>query len=170
MPQFDAPERLINAVASAITMVGPDHDGARNEGHTVNAVRAADVMLKRAGLKWSDVGQALVQREKLLAAAKQLQTERDALRAENERLNRLRRDNDGGTLAQAPWVDTGTPRTIESRHAEWLLGLGRYFTERETDFLNSCARRRGRLSPAQRDWLTDLVRDTVARTGQAPPP
>ena len=168
MADSDA-ERRLNAVASAITMIGPDHNGARNEGHTINAVRAADIVLKRAGLGWSDVGQALAQRWKLLDAAKQLQAERDQALAELERLRRNASANGGGALAQA-WADTSTPRTVESRHAAWLLGLGRHFTQKETDFLNSCARRRGPLSPAQRDWLSDLVRTTVARTGQAPPP
>jgi hypothetical protein len=159
----------IERLADRIGMVGPDHAGVLHEGQTLSAVRAADVMLKKAGLSWSDVGQALVQRFELLNAAEKLQAERDAALREVERLKRINGNGDG-TLAQALWVDTSTPRTIESKHATWLLGLGCHFTQKETDFLNNCVRRRGRLTPAMRDWLQDLVRNTVARTGQTPPP
>jgi len=142
--------------------------GSFHEGERLNTLGKIPSLLKKLGLSWTDIGLALTQREKLLAAAKQLQAERDAALHEAARLKHSNSDG-GGALAQA-WTDTSTPRTVESRHAAWLLGLGRHFTQKETDFLNSCARRRGPLSPAQRDWLSDLVRTTVARTGQAPPP
>jgi len=171
-----ATKSKFDGLAAAVAMIGADHKGVRRDDQILNAVRAADKLLKNHGLRWVDVGQALVQRDKaeqrasaLLDAGETLARERDVLSAELERLRRNASANGGGALAQA-WVDTSTPRTVESRHAAWLLGLGRHFTQKETDFLNSCARRRGPLSPAMRDWLSDLVRTTVARTGMSPPP
>jgi hypothetical protein len=153
-------------LAGVIAMIGSSH-----EGEAVAAMRAAGVLLKKARLSWVDVGQALVQRDKLLTAAKQLQSERDAALGEVERLKRIDRDNDAaGALSAALWIDTRMPRTVENRHAAWVRGLGMHLTEKESGFLDSCASRRGRLSPAQRDWLADLVRRAIARTGQAPPP
>jgi hypothetical protein len=159
-----ATKSKFDGLAAAIGMLGSNHEGER-----LAALRGVAAQLKKLNLSWVDIGQAVVQREQLLAAAKQLQAERDAALHEAARLKHHLNGDGGGALAQA-WTDTGTPRTVESRHAAWLLGLGRYFTQKEIDFLNSCARRRGPLSPAQRDWLSDLVRTTVARTGQAPPP
>jgi hypothetical protein len=158
MPGSDA-ERLV----AMIGMLGSSY-----EGEALAALRMVAPLLEKLGLSWVDVGQALVQREKLLAAASQLQAERDEALREVARVKRLN-GNGGGTLAQA-WVDTGTPRSVESKHAAWLLGLGVHFSQKEIDFLNNCARRRGPLSPAMRDWLADLVRNAVLRTGQAPPP
>jgi hypothetical protein len=161
MADSDA-ERL----AAVIAMIGSTH-----EGEAAAAMRTASVLLKKAGLTWTDVGQALVQRGKLLDAAKGLAAERDAALAEVERLQRLNRGNGAdGALSAALWIDTRMPRTVENRHAAWVQGLGMHLTEKETGFLDSCANRRGRLSPAQRDWLQDLVRRAIARTGQAPPP
>jgi hypothetical protein len=62
------------------------------------------------------------------------------------------------------------PRSVESRHAQWVLSLGIYLAPKEIDFLGSCARWRGPLRPAQRDWLQDIIRRAVDRTGQPPPP
>jgi hypothetical protein len=125
--------------------------------------------MRAAGLRAGDLVEAYEQRFELLDAAKKLVAERDAARGEAERFRKQAANGHGGTLAQA-WVDTGTPRTVESRHAVWLLGLGVHHTQKEIDFLNKCAGRRGSLTSKQRDWLTDLVRNAVARTGQAPPP
>jgi hypothetical protein len=159
----------LDALASAIAMLGPDHNGLPNDGHRLNTLRAADILLKKFALDWVDVGQALVQREKLLAAAEALLAERDAANAEVQRL-RSANGPAGGTLTQALWEDASLPRSAASRHAAWALNVGIHLTPKESDFLHSCARWRGPLRPAQRDWLTDILRRAIARTGQAPPP
>jgi hypothetical protein len=156
-------------LADVIGMIGPDHEGVRHDGQTINAVRAADIMLRKAGLDWVDVGQALVQRFALHAAAQQLAAERDALLAEVEQ---LRARPAGGTLAQALWSDASIPPTVSNRHAQWALDLANqgavHLSERETSFLDSCARRRV-LTPRMQEWLRDLVGMMARRTGQAPP-
>jgi hypothetical protein len=146
--------------------LGSDHEAER-----ISALqKVTKAELEPFGLtSWTDVGVALVQRFKLFEAAEALAQERNALQGEVERLRRNANAN-GGSLAQALWQDTSLPRSIESKHAEWVQGLGIYLTPKEHDFLNSCARWRGPLRPAQRDWLQDILRNAVARTGQAPPP
>jgi len=165
MAEVDAAKRL-NAVASAITMIGPDHNGVKNDGHTVNAVRAADVMLKRAGLSWSDVGQALVQREMLLTAAKQLRVERDQALARVQELTKQNQANGGG-FAQQMWQPAGLPASVENRHAQWVLDLAGQghcrVSEKEEDFLKSCAKR-SRLTDPMKDWLRDIIRRAAQTT------
>jgi hypothetical protein len=163
-----------DGLAAALGMIGGDHKGVRRDDQILGAVRAADKLLKTHDLRWVDVGQALVQRDEaerrasdLYDAALQLQRERDQARAE---LQRLREANGhGGTLAAALWQDTTLPRTIENKHAEWLLAVGIYLSPKERRFVESCARWRGPLTPNQRPWLGDLVRRAIARTRQTPP-
>jgi hypothetical protein len=163
----DASSRLTTLLAIVLTS-----DAA---GEITNAAHAAQKLLKAEGLSWHDVAQALEQRGKLLEAAKTLKTERDHLLAENERLKRLQQvnGNSGNAFAAQLWQPAGMPLSVDNRHAAWLLDLvaqGRFhLTPKESDFATSCASRR-RLSDAMRDWLQDLVRKAIARTGEAPPP
>jgi hypothetical protein len=157
-------ERLVVMIG----MLSSDQEGERH-----SALRKIAPLLKKLKLTWVDIGLALMQREKLLAAAKALQAERDQALAEVERLRRNASTN-GGSLAQTLWQDASLPRSIENRHAQWLLdlaGQGRiHLTSKEADFVQRCAGWRGRLTQNQRPWLEDLLRQTIARTGQAPPP
>jgi hypothetical protein len=163
-----------NGLAAAIAMIGTDHKGIRRDDQVLNAVRAADKLLKDHDLRWVDVGQALVQRFDLLDAAQKLAQECDALRSEVERLRRDANANGGGSLGQALWQDTTMPRSVENKHAQWLLdlaGRGRiHLTSREAGFVQRCAGWRGRLTLPMQDWLKDILRHTIARTGEAPPP
>jgi hypothetical protein len=148
---------------------------SNHEGERLAALRGVAAQLKKLKLSWVDVGQALMQRDALLAAAQQLKTERDAARGEVERLKLLTHANGvGGTLAQALWTDTAMPPSITNRHATWLLNLAGqnriHLTAKELNFVKSCARWRGRLTDAQRPWLEDIIRTVIARTGETPPP
>ena len=150
--------------------------GSNGDGEVLNAAKMANRLIRAAGMEWADFIEAAKQRDqaeeragKLHDAAVLLQRERDQARAELERLRKAN-GSGGGTLAQALWVDTGMPRSVESRHAQWVLSLGIYLAPKEIDFLGSCARWRGPLRPAQRDWLQDIIRRAVDRTGQPPPP
>jgi hypothetical protein len=149
-----------------IGMFGSAHEGERH-----SALRSLGPVLKRLDLSWVDIGQAVIHREKLLAAAKQLQAERDQALAEIDRLRRTAGAN-GGTLGQALWVDTATPKNVGNRHAEWALGLAAQglvnLTPKECDFLTSCSKRRV-LTPRMQEWLKDLVTMTAHRTGETPP-
>jgi|SRR6516165_4397887 hypothetical protein len=148
--------------------------GSGYEGERVNALqKVTREELEPFGLaSWTDIGVALVQRFRLLEAAQELARERDALRAEVERLRRNANTN-GGSLGQALWQDTTMPRSIENKHALWLLdlaGQGRiHLTSKETDFVQRCAHWRGRLTPNQRPWLEGILRHAVSRTGAVPP-
>jgi hypothetical protein len=163
MADSDA-ERLV----AMIGLLASDQEGERH-----SALRKIAPLLKKLKLTWIDIGLALMQRERLLAAAQQLQAERDQALVEVERLRRNANANGGGSLAQALWQDTAMPRSIENKHAQWLLdlaGQGRlHLTSKEADFVQRCANWRGRLTPNQRPWLEDILRQAVARTGQAPP-
>jgi hypothetical protein len=65
------------------------------------------------------------------------------------------------------------PLSVDNKSAVWLLDLHAQghirLTPKEEGLVNSCANRR-RLSDAQRDWLGDIVRNAIARTGMTPPP
>src|SRR5215831_15067934 len=150
-------------LAQVIGMIGSEHRGER-----LNAAAAADLILKRLGLSWLDIGTAFTQCVKLLDAAQKLKAERDALLGEVERLNKTANGH-GGSLAQALWQDAGTPQTVSSRSAQWVLDLAGqgfvYLAEKEADFLTSCARWRV-LTPRQKDWLRDIVAMVTRRTGR----
>lgn len=141
------------------------------------AARRAKKLLEAEGLDGHDVATAFEQRGKfvkLLEAAKTFKTERDQLQIEVDRLKQRQQPvNGNGTLAQALWQPVGMPLNVENRHAVWVLNLvvqGRHhLMDRESDFLTSCASRR-RLSEAQRNWLQDIVRKAINRTGETPPP
>jgi hypothetical protein len=157
-----------------IAMIG--RLGSTHAGEGINALqKVTPEELGKFGLtSWTDVGVALVQRFKLLEAAQELAQERDALRSEVERLRHNASAHGGGSLGQALWQDTSLPSSIENRHAQWLLDLAGqgciHLTAKEAGFVQRCAGWRGRLTPNQRPWLEDLLRQTIARTGQAPPP
>jgi hypothetical protein len=137
------------------------------------AARIARKFMKAAGLDWHDVAQALEQRGKLLEAAKTLKAERDFLLAETERLKRSQANGAGNSFAAQLWQTAGMPTTVDNKSALWLLDLHAEghvrLTPKEQGLVNSCATRR-RLSDAQREWLGDIVRNSVARTGMTPPP
>ena len=153
------------------------------DNQIVIAARQVRKLLKAEGLDGHDVARALEQRnklleaaeqrDKLLEAAKRLKAERDQLQAENERLNRLQHANGAGNgFAQQLWQTAGVLLTVSNKAASWLLGLQAqghiHLTAKESDFVNSCARRR-RLTQNQEPWLHDLVDRAIAR-GFTPPP
>jgi hypothetical protein len=141
-------------------------------GEAENALRAAIQLLRKAKLRGSDFIEAMAERDRALDLVKRYAARLDQLEAANKKLHEAN-GHGGGTLAGAIWADAGMPQTVNNRHAQWLLGLHAQgainASEKEFDFLNSCAHR-SRLSPAQQDWLRDLVRITVTRTGLSPPP
>jgi hypothetical protein len=142
-------------------------------GEAENALRAAIQLLRKARLRASDFIGAMIERDRALDALAKYEAKLTALEAENQRLHARVDTQSASTLAQALWQDAGMPCTVESRHAQWALDLGAqdriHLTAKETDFLGSC-NRRSRLSQAQQSWLQDILRDAIARTGQAPPP
>lgn len=145
-------------------------------GEAENAVRAAVKLMRKTKLRGSDFVAVMAERDRALDALQKYAARLVALEAEIKKVHANNANGggaNGGTLAQALWQDAGMPVTVESRHARWALDLeaqGRvHLTPKELDFLGSCSRR-SRLSSAQRSWLHDIVRNTVARTGQAPPP
>jgi hypothetical protein len=141
-------------------------------GEVENALRALVQHLRKTKLRASDFVEATVERDRALDLVKQYAARLDQVEAAYKKL-READGHGGGTLAQALWQNAGTPLTVESRHAQWALGLeaqGRiHLTSKETDFLGCCSRR-SRLSQAQQSWLQDIIRNAIARTGQAPPP
>jgi hypothetical protein len=144
------------------------------DGEVLAARRQLQKVLKAAGLSGNDIAQAVEQRGKLLAAAKELKAERDQALGEVERLKRLQQANGAdSSFAQQLWQPAGMPATVDNRHAQWLLDLdaqGRiYLSQKENDFVTSCVTRR-RLTEPMRESLQDLVRKAIARTGEAPPP
>jgi hypothetical protein len=141
-------------------------------GEAEVALRKAVRLIRKAGLRGSDFIAAMTERDRALDLVRQYAARLDQLEAANQRL-REANGHSGGTLAQALWQDAGMPRTVESRHAQWALALeaqgGIHLTSKEINFLGSCSRR-SRLSQAQQNWLQDIIRNAIARTGQAPPP
>ena len=141
-------------------------------GEAEAALSKAVVLIRKAGLRGSDFVEAMAERDQALDLVKQYAARLDQLDAAYKKL-READGHGGGTLARALWQDAGMPQTIEGRHAGWVLDVEAqghiHLTEKEIDFLGSC-RRRSRLSQAQRDWLQDMIRNAVARSGQAPPP
>jgi len=165
-----APPLNLEKLAAMLGMMGSDGDG-----EVLNAARMANRMIRAAGMVWADFILAAEQRDqaeeragKIYDAAVQLQHERDQARGELQRL-REANGHGGGTLAAALWQDTTMPRTVENKHAEWVLSVGIYLSPKERRFVESCARWRGPLTPNQRPWLEDLIRRASARTGQTPP-
>jgi hypothetical protein len=145
-----------------------------SDSEIAKAARVARKLMKAAGPDWHDIAQALEQRGKLLEAAKTLKAERDHLLGEVERLKQLSQANGAGnSFAAQLWQTAGMPTTVDNKSALWLLDLHTRghirLTPKEEDLVNSCATRR-RLSDAQREWLGDIVRNAVARTGMTPPP
>jgi hypothetical protein len=164
MPAFD-----LKRLAVLLEMVINSHQA----GEAESAMRAAIRLLRKAKLRGSDFIDAMAERDRALDALAKYEAKLTALEAENRRLHARADGAPAGTLAQALWQDAGMPRTVESRHAQWVLALEAqgdiHLTSRETDFLGSCSRR-SRLSQAQQSWLQDIIRTAVARTSQAPPP
>jgi hypothetical protein len=142
-------------------------------GEAENALRAAVQLMRKTRLRGSDFVEAMAERDRALDALAKYEAKLTALEAENKRLHTRADTAPAGALAQALWQDAGMPCTVESRQAQWALALeaqGRiHLTSKETDFLGSCSRR-SRLSQAQQSWLQDILRNAIARTGQAPPP
>jgi hypothetical protein len=144
-----------------------------SENEVAMAVRQLRKLAMAAGLDGHDIAKAVEHRGKLLEAAQTLKTERDDLLGEVERLKQLSHANGAGnSFAGQLWQTASMPATVDNRHAGWLAGLrdqGRiYLTTKESDFVDSCAGRR-RLTEPMCDWLQDLVRNAIARTGEAPP-
>jgi hypothetical protein len=167
-PDFKPPphiKRLAVLLDMAITSNQP--------GEAANALSAAVQLLRKAKLRGSDFVDAMVERDRALDTLTKYEAKLTALEAEVKRLHARADGAAAGTLAQALWQDTGIPSTVESRHAQWALALGAqgdiHLTSKETDFLGSCSRR-SRLSQAQQNWLQDIIRNAIARTGQTPPP
>jgi hypothetical protein len=157
--QLDLP-KLIRLLG----MTGSDHVGEAGV-----AAQKANQMLRAAGMTWDELFE---RQTKLLDAAKQLVAERDAALAEAERLKRSGGAINGNTnaLAQALWRDTGSPTTVSSKHARWVLDLDEiYLSPRESEFVEKCAHWRGPLTPPMAAWLQDIVRRAANTTGQTPP-
>jgi hypothetical protein len=146
---------------------------SNHAGEAENALRAVIQHLRKTKRRVSDFVEAMVERDRALDALAKYEAKLDALEAENKRLHAYAGNGHAGTLAQALWQDAGMPCTVESRHAQWALALEAqgaiHLTSKEIDFLGSCSRR-SRLSQAQQNWLQDIIRTAIARTGQAPPP
>jgi hypothetical protein len=143
-------------------------------GEAAVALNKAVQLIRKTGLRGSDFIAAMIERDRALDALAKYEVKLTALEAENKRLNAgVANGHGGGTLARALWQDAGMPRTVESRHAQWVLALEAqgliHLTSKEIDFLGSCSRR-SRLSQAQQNWLQNIIRTAIARSGQAPPP
>jgi hypothetical protein len=145
---------------------------SQHQGEAENALGRALPLMRRIKLRFSDLLVAMVERDRALDLVKQYVAKLDQLEGENQRL-RANGHTPQGTLGARLWVDASLPASPASRHAHWVLGLEAqghiHLTEREVDFLGSCSRRRN-LSEAMEDWLQDILRNVVARTGRAPPP
>jgi hypothetical protein len=144
----------------------------------IMAARQLRKLMTALGIDAHDVAQAVELHGKLLEiieSAKTLKSERDHALTEIERLQRLQHGANGAPhgFAARLWQDTGMPTSVDNKTAQWLLDLaaqGRVFlTDKENPFVTSCATRR-RLTDPMRDWLRDIVRHAIARTGEAPPP
>jgi hypothetical protein len=138
-------------------------------------IAAARAKLRAGWLRGSDFVEAIIERDRLFAVVAQYTARLDQLEAENQRLSdRNKQAALPDALGARLWVDANLPPSPANRHAQWVLSLVAqglvHRTDKELDFLRSCARRRGALSDAQQDWLSDILRDVAARTGQAPPP
>jgi hypothetical protein len=144
------------------------------DGEILQAARQARKLLKADGHTGNDVAKAITDYNNLFEAFQKTKADRDQWRGEVERLKRLSQaDGAGNSFAGQQWQTAGMPLSVDNRHAAWLSALASrgaiHLTGKEVDFVDSCARRR-RLTEPRRDWLQDLVRNAVARTGEAPPP
>jgi hypothetical protein len=164
MPADSTLTRIAAAMDIALTS---DQPAEVEEG-----VRVFIRLMRKTRLRGSDFVGAMNERDQALDLVKRYAARLDQLEAANKRLHEAN-GHGAGTLAQALWQDAGMPTTVEARHARWLMDLEAQdairLTEQEVDFLGSCSRR-FRLSQAQQAWLADIVRKTMIRTGQAPPP
>lgn len=152
----------LNRIAKLLAIVG----SSLHEGEAVNAIRLVDRELKKARLGWAD----LIAPSRELAVADEANA---ALLAENqelrEALDNLSRSGRGG----GQWDDVGASGGNTNAVAQWALDLVLHgvidLTERETDFLHTCRRWRGRLTAAHQGWFDSLILKLTARTGQYPP-
>lgn len=154
----------LDKISRVIALVGSAHDG-----EAMSAARAADRMLRSAGMQWRDFIDPYRQCEIATEAARQLLTENNELRAENERL----RAENGRSTAIAVWQEVGAPIGNTHATAQWALGLHRdgelWLTDFEVGFLQTCAGWTGRLTARQAPTFRNLIDRIVDRTGLTPP-
>jgi hypothetical protein len=137
-----------------------------HEGEALNAIRAADRMIRAAGATWNDLLTAQDQLAVACEAAAVLAAENLSLRAELDQLRAA------GT-AVAVWQDVGAAITSSRSAAQWALGLHDrgdvWLTDFEVAFLNTCMGWTGRLTPRQQPVFTRIMDRIVERTGMQPP-
>jgi hypothetical protein len=143
-------------------MLGSDHEGERT-----NAVTLGGRMLAAAGMRWEDFIEAHRRAEIATEAAAVLLAENSALKAEVEQLRRT-----GSSVALME--DVGAQVSDSRLAAEWALDLharGRVWLapDFEVEFLQSCTRWRGRLTPKMEGIFQRIMDRIVARTGMTPP-
>jgi hypothetical protein len=143
-------------------MLGSDRDG-----EIANAGRAADKLIRNAGMAWADFVGAAEIAGSAFAAAEALLAENNLLREQVERTEAA-----GGALT--PWQDVNAPVGNHRAAAQWMLGLHAqgevWLSEFELNFLGRCTTWRGRLTPRMQPVFGNILARVIARTGLRPPP
>jgi hypothetical protein len=147
------------------------------DGEVLIAAREARRLIAGQGVSANDIAAAaenhrlLGKLQDVIAKARAIKDERDALAAKVERLER---EKSTAVALDAPtdWRSTTAPAVVERKHIDWVNTLdlqGRIrLTDWESRFLHDISRRRT-LTAKQSDVLQRIVQDAIARTGLAPP-
>jgi hypothetical protein len=141
--------------------------GSAHDGEKLNAVTLGGRMLQSAGMRWEDFIESYRRAEIATEAAAVLLAENGALKAE---LEQLRSTSKGVALLE----DVGAKVSDSRLAAEWALDLHRrgqvwLAPDFEIEFLQSCTRWTGRLTPKMQSIFQRIMDRIVTRTGLAPP-
>jgi hypothetical protein len=141
--------------------------GSHRDGEIVNAARAADKLIRTAGMVWADFTEAAGIASSAFAAA-------EALLAENDMLRAQLAEAEAGRGAIASWQDINAPignhrgaakwaLTLHAQGAVWLSGF-------ELSFLARCTTWDGRLTLRMQPVFDKILTRVIERTGLRPPP
>jgi hypothetical protein len=145
-------------MARILGLLGSDYPNERD-----TAARMAEKLRRDAGVAWADIIAPPANNNTAVEAARVLLAENEALRAELEELR-----------GKAPdWEPVAVPVGSHAAAAQWALNTygagGIYLSDFEINFLTTCARWRGPLTPKQGPVFQQIVDRIYQRSGKRPP-
>jgi hypothetical protein len=141
--------------------------GSGAEGEVINAGRAADKLIRAAGMAWADFTEAAGIAGSAFGAAEALLGENDMLRAQLA-------EAEARSGAIAPWQDVNAPVGNHRGAAKWVLDLhgqgAVWLSGFELNFLARCTTWHGRLTVRMQPVFDSILARAIERTGLRPPP